>query len=306
MTHEPVDPFPTLLLLGREFDQLSVRSDPARGRVSSRRFVVAVAAASLIALVVLSVSLAGPRGDAPLSVSEAQAKIDLLADHVGQDGDDLVLSPGQLLYQEEFRSPTGLVADLKGNVASAPVGGTTIQRWISRDGTTWSRDAGDGSGTPVKDRQGDGDFGPGEQFGLVGSLSYDDVLALPRSPDELASRLRELTPSGSSGLTAPLAGLLDLPLPLDLQAALLHAAAQVPSAQVEDHIKTPAGGEVTAIYFGGANGIRWELLFDPDTGSYRGRAVVLPSGHRYFASLILTRGVVNELGDTSGESGNRV
>lgn len=296
MTTSRDDRYPTLIRLEQELSRLAHEASEVAAPRRRWVFGVSVAAFAAAAALVL-VALLGSTSDNLLGASPAQAEIRQLAERVNANGDDMTLSSGDYLYQREFHSTGDLAAELATG-APAYDDGVSIERWTNRDGSTWTSI--DGSPRTMKPSS-SGTFGPGGEFGVTEPLSYEQVLALPRQPEVLYTRLKELagaTAEENARIAAPLAGLLDKPLPLDLQSALLDAAALAPDAVVTEGVVVPHGEPVTAISFGG-QGISWELLFDPSDGAYRGRAVVLPDGHRFFGSLILDREVVASLGDRS-------
>lgn len=289
--------FPRFDFLEAEFERLTAEADRAAATKAHRRLVgfSAVSVATVVAAVA-SLVLIGPGGEGSLGPPPAQAALQRFADDAAND-DSLTARAGQFLYQRQLTQ-----SDLdptfhpeSGGPVPVPDDGSqlTIETWIDNEGN--------GS---VVTRHGakllEGQFGGGgpASFGGQLNLSYEQVLNLPRDPAALLSHLRELEARTSGGVIGALGTLLATPLPLDLQAALLDAAALVPGAELEEEIKAPNGQNLTAVSYeiGSDAAMKYELLFNPTSGSYRGHSIAFADGRRFYGSLILERGVVDEVG----------
>jgi hypothetical protein len=103
------------------------------------------------------------------------------------------------------------------------------------------------------------------------SVSYRELLALPRDPAALHDRLREAAVECECGQsveqeTFVIVGDLmrDTPIPGDLRAALLRAAALVPGIERIDRIRDVAGRSGTGVAIA-SGGIRSVLIFDRES-----------------------------------------
>jgi hypothetical protein len=293
MTSSPTgNRFPRFDFLDAEFDRLTAEAERSEA-AGHRRFVgIGIAAVATVSAVVAAVTLIGAGGDQPLGISPAQAALHRFADDAVANSEGLTAEAGQFLYQRQ-NTDTNLdfSFDPQGGdlvATSGPGGRETVETWIDQNGNGLSRNEGltrDFSNGPAS-------------FGGQLDLTYDQVLDLPRDPAVLLARLQDLESDASGGIVGTIGTLLDTPLPPDLQSALLDAAALVPEADLVGDIDAPSGETLTAISFdvSGGNGVRYELLFDPLSGSYRGHAIVSADGQRFYGSLILERGVVDQAG----------
>lgn len=299
--------FPRLEYLEAEFDRLL--AEEARQAAGHRRrnlfafagvsVATAMAAAALLTFV-------SPGGGGSLGVPSAQAALHQFADDAEDSG--LTAGPGQLLYQRKLTDALrGFDFDpTSGELRATPDPESPPEKYISE---SWLNTKGDGtfsvreqSGKPVMT----GEFG-GAGAGALGGplkLTYEEVLDLPRDPEELLRRIEGVEGQTSGGAVGTIANLLDTPLPPDLQSALLDAAALIPGAELVEGIKAPSGETLTAISYATGNDldVRYELLFDPASGSYKGHSIVLADGQRFYGSLILQRGVVDAPGETPAQS----
>jgi len=295
--------FPTLETLGAELHRLAIAEVGPGARTARRRNLVRIGAATTGAVAIsVGAALLLTSGDKqPLGATPAQAELQRLADQVAVDGQDLTLGDGQFLYERSFGSGGGIIEDPDGGYMIPPSSYSerTLEKWTDRSGQSWViEDKGDGPETqaPVE-------FHDASGPAFAEGMSYDEVLALPRDPQLLYEQAQD----GMDGDFGELASrdaafnyfgaILSEPLPLDLQSALIDAAALAPGTKLVGDITTPIGTTVTAVSYDNGNGVAWELLFDPDTGEYAGRTIVL-NGKRYYDGLILKRGVVDAVGQT--------
>jgi hypothetical protein len=100
-------------------------------------------------------------------------------------------------------------------------------------------------------------------------VSYRELLALPRDPGALHARLRAIADSCDCGQsleqeTFVIVGDLmrDTPIPGDLRAALLRAAAHIPGIERIDRVRDVAGRMGTGVAID-SQGTRSALIFDP-------------------------------------------
>lgn len=281
--------------LGAEFAKAESRVSaadvaPAAGR---RKVLLLVPAAVLLLAVVAALMLLGPSGTGSVGPTTAQAALNELADKVDSQGEALLLEGHQVLYQREFGSG-GQINDEPAGIYIAP--GTYIERiaeqWTDRKSRRWyTVDEGHGAYSNLRMTPAQDSFA----F-LDGRLTYQETISLPRDPDELYARLSAAKKDPRRQIST-LQTLLDHPLPTDLQGALIKAAAEIPGVRLVGDVVTPFGDVVTAVSYPVGRGVKWELLFDPESGSYRGRTIVLPDGARLYESLILERAVVSAPGD---------
>lgn len=283
------DDLPTLDFLDREFERLA-RHEAGR-RTTHRRRLLALGLSSAVVAAASFIAVNLPASPGSVAVPPAQASVLDLAEALETNEEDLALRGGDHLYKQVFRSE-GDIADAMGASGAQDVGGRVYETWTDTRGTIWAATLGQKPNT----FPGPGSIGRSAGWGSTRSLSFRQIMDLPRDPKELLQRLQQL--SSDATPAGPLSELLDRALPIEMQVALLRAAAVANGVQVTSGIDTPAG-VVDALSFGGSDGAlgtRWELLLDPVTGSYLGRAISLPNGTRFFASLTLESGVVDELG----------
>lgn len=295
---------PRFQFLDAEFERLSRQAAEPR---PPRRWVirVALAGAALALVVAVVAALVDGSSKSGLGPSEAQAALHRLADTAASD-QDLIAGPGQYLYQraltdsipgEVFREGDGAIVS-----TGEPVSATS-ERWLSTDGRGSFVVSSNGK------RSEEGSFGiegvvggpDTDNFGGSLKLTYEQLLDLPRDPTLLFERVKELERREGGGLVGAFASLLETPVPADLQSALLDAAALLPGASLEEGVETPNGDTLSAVSYDQAPlGATYELLFDPESDTYRGHALVLADGQRFFGSLILERGVVSSDGEVPG------
>ena len=102
-------------------------------------------------------------------------------------------------------------------------------------------------------------------------ITYAQLLDLPRDPDALYHHMRNAAVececgNGVDQETFAIAGdlLRDNPIPVDLRAAILRAAALIPGIERLDHVRDVAGRPGVGVAFDGV-GPRSVLIFDPTT-----------------------------------------
>jgi hypothetical protein len=102
-------------------------------------------------------------------------------------------------------------------------------------------------------------------------VSYRELLALPREPGALHARLRAIADSCDCGQsleqeTFVVVGdlLRDTPIPGDLRAALLRAAARIPGIERIERVRDVAGRPGTGVAID-SGGTRSALIFDPQS-----------------------------------------
>jgi hypothetical protein len=130
-------------------------------------------------------------------------------------------------------------------------------------------------------------------------VTYEQLLALPRNPRALYERVRAAAVAcacGPSvrGETFTIVGdlLRDPPLPADLRAALLRAAALIPGIELVDRVRDVAGREGVGVALD-SNGERETLIFDRDTHELLGEQS--RRGHVVSGSADLESAIVSSL-----------
>lgn len=294
MTEQP--DFPTKERLGREFQRRLRAEEVATHR--RRPFLVLAPVVALLFAFVAAVLLIGPGGGSDsIGPSSAEAALSDIADKVDASGDSLTLSGSDLLFQREFGTGgefySASYPPEKFHIEPGTYSEFIVEKWIDRDGNSWNRFTAGPEASPQikKSTVQQGSFAM-----LDGPLTYEETISLLRDPDELYRRLSD-GGRDSRAMLSRITDLMSLPLPTDLQAALTETAARIPGASLTGDVDTPYGDMLTAISYPTGQGFKWELLFDPVSGEYRGRTSVLPSGVRLFFSLIFDRTVVPALGD---------
>jgi hypothetical protein len=103
------------------------------------------------------------------------------------------------------------------------------------------------------------------------AVPYSKLLDLPRDPEALYRRMHDAAVececgNGVDQETFVIAGdlLRDNPIPTDLRAAVLRAAALIPGIELLDHQRDAAGRPGVGVAFDGV-GQRGVLIFDPKT-----------------------------------------
>ncbi len=267
-------------LLHRIVETGSAVRPPARRR--GLALVPAGAAALALALLVGSMFLPGPGGEASAEAAEVLRSAAAVAGERPP-----VSSEGQYRYT---RSENAYRAT---SVAREGVYTVLVshqrEMWVAPDGSgrlrerseepiflgPRDREAWEASGSPKLWKPGTSSktFGPG-------GLHYEDFSGLSTDPDELYEQIERRAVDGkTSGVPVPegapvavnmfaIVGdlLRETVAPPDLRAALYEVAARIPGVELVGRVTDPAGRTGMAVAMvSEADGLRLELVFDPET-----------------------------------------
>jgi hypothetical protein len=266
-------------------------SEPARARAQRAwlrpeprrpRWVARVAIAACLAAAATAIALVVPgERQGRLGAPEASAAGTLrLAAKSQTGGLAHPLRPGEFFYTRTKTLFRGDPADR--------------QSWVALDGTRrW-----------LDERQPGADFrvGPRERVFHLGdeAMSYSELLALPRDAEPLHRRLRQAAVECECGhsvdhetfvITGDL--MRENPIPADLEAALLRAAALIPGIKLIESEQDVAGreGVGVAVDF---KGFRSVLVFDRDNYELLGENE-RHDGRLVFGSAVIETGVVDSM-----------
>jgi hypothetical protein len=254
-----------------------LRREPRRPRWAAR---VAIAACLAAAATAIALVLPGER-QGRLSAPEASAAETLrLAAQSQTGGLSRPLRPGEFFY-------TRTKTLFRGDPA-------VRESWVALDGTRrW-----------LDERQPGADFrvGPRERVFHVGddAVSYSELLALPRAAEPLHRRLRRAAVECECGhsvdhetfvITGDL--MRENPIPADLEAALLRAAALIPGIKLIESEQDVAGREGVGVAVD-YKGFRSVLVFDRHSYELLGENE-RHDGRLVFGSAVMETGVVDSI-----------
>jgi hypothetical protein len=298
------------------------RPEPRRPRWCAR---VAIAACVAAAATVAALVIPGER-ESRLGAPKASAAETLrLAAKSQKGGLPRPLRPGEFFYVRT-RTAWSMGGDVEGGYTVIQPG--IRESWLAIDGTrrwrTWpvgsmqfpgprDRERWEAAGSPpalVREvhRVGPPRKGP---FYLAGQpMSYDELLSLPRAAGPLYSRLRQAAVDCECGHsvdneTFVIIGDLmrENPIPVDLEAALLRAAALIPGIKLVGTERDVAGrlGVGVAVDYAGHRNV---LIFDRNTHELLGESERLLERNNYVdgdpgelisGSAVIESGVVRSI-----------
>ena len=255
-----------------------LRPEPRRPRWGAR---VAIAACLAAAATAIALVLPGER-QGRRSTPEASAAATLrLAAKSQTGGLSRPLRPGEFFYSRTKTLWRRQPADR--------------QSWVASDGARrWTDERQPGADFRVRPRK--------AAFRLAGGepMSYADLLALPRGAEPLHRRLRQSAVECECGHsvdheTFVIIGDLmrENPIPVDLEAALLRAAALIPGIKLIESERDVAGREGVGVAVE-YKGFRSVLVFDRDNYELLGENE-RHNGRLVFGSAVMETGVVDSI-----------
>lgn len=289
--------------IGREVDPAAAPPRARRRRAWAVRGVWALAAGGLVAGLVFTdvVGLAGWRGGA----DAAAATILENAAVAAITFDDLEVGPGEYLFVDSEAVHVGSMQEEDGLLVSfrfrelsqlyVPADRADEWVWI-RPNSEFVEVLTPGGDQIVDDyyasiRQERGDESErlrasgGEFYGTASDSQWGDYDSMPRDPYRLLNHIYRVTlgagPSPDGEALVFIADTLRQgTAPADLRAALLRAAAMIPGVTITDEQATLDGQ--TGVSIGRLeteNGLRQEIIIDPDSGRLIGEREISVSGH---------------------------
>jgi hypothetical protein len=265
------------------------RATPQRGRWplapgSRRRGARALAGAALVAAVSAAALILPSEEDSRLGTQPASAAQTLRHAAAAQVGGvTRPLGPGEYGYVRRKTAwplfAEGRYTIIQPQVREDWIGTDGSRRWVVRqDGAPRfpgprHRERWEAAGRPELMPPSEHHEALGKRSFYVGAkpVTYAQLLALPRGPEALYRRMHQAAidcecGNGVDEETFVIAGdlLRDNPIPADLRAAILRAAALVPGIELLARVRDVAGRPGVGVAFD-APGRRKVLIFDPKT-----------------------------------------
>ncbi|XKH55135.1 CU044_5270 family protein (plasmid) [Citricoccus nitrophenolicus] len=289
---------------GRAGTESARKLSPAPRRSAPRRWVLAGAAAAMVgALMIGSGVMSGPGGATPAAAAvleDAALETIHAVDPVVREDQYLKVTTTTATAAETTldEDPAPVFVQARSS-STTYVPGDESQEWVLEDGEPSFVNA-YGLSTAQFEAATDGDFEEPEIRRAVNGEFYgpdqagpdavptDDYLAsLPRDPRQLLEVIRDHTRGqGTSPDGQVLVYVADLMrthrVPADLRAALYRAVALVPGVDVAAAEASINGRQGVAIGHEETNGVRTDLIVDPDTGLLIGERSVATDGNADF------------------------
>jgi hypothetical protein len=288
-----------------------------------RRLIASAAAAVVLAAGVLFVQAARP--DGPVPVASAAATLNSAADNI--DLVDEPIEPGQYRYfashgwnlvgyasvgadpgpfdvQFEVERQEWIPADLA-QPCMVRTRVTGERRWVNGDEES-AKEAGIELPGPENKEESNSCTGGGDWSSYP---SAEFLASLPRDPQQLYDQLRHMPMPVAISETEWVLSRVATTLstgraPAELRAALYRALALLPGLEVTERVANLDGHQGTSLGVT-RDGVRQDLIIDPNTGQFIGRRTVIESGNpdlppnTVFSSWSVSNPVVvDEVGET--------